>query len=90
MLKNMKKNITLTASSIVTITTGDTTKDVVAESYSATINSDNPNDINISSWQENKAVYKANRTQCRQDSAEFEDAAYAIQDALIAEVAKAE
>ncbi len=90
MLKNMKKNITLTASSIVTITTGDTTKDVVAESYSATINSDNPNDINISSWQENKAVYKANRTQCRQDSAEFEDAAYAIQDELIAEAAKTE
>lgn len=90
MLKNMKKNITLTASSIVTVANGDTTNEVIAENYQATINSDNPDDMTISSWQQDKAAYKAHRTQCRQDSAEFEDAAYAIQDELIAEAAKTE
>lgn len=74
---SMKKSITLTGASVI----GETQ----AEGYSATINSENPEDITFSSWQTDKALYKANRTQCRNDAAEFEDAAYALQDELIAE-----
>lgn len=87
MLKNVKQNITITGQSIVEVTDGDETKQVVAEGYSATINSDKPEDMNISSWQQDKATYKAYRSQCRADKAEFEDKVYAIQDELIAELA---
>ena len=44
--------------------------------------------MNLSSWQADKALYKANRVQCRKDAAAFEDAAYAVQDAMIAEKEK--
>ena len=74
---NYKKSVTLTGESYI--------EGVQAEGYSATINSDNPEDITLTSWQTDKALYKANRTQCRQDSNEFEDVAYALQDEMIAE-----
>lgn len=74
---NMKKSITLTGESMI--------DGAQAEGYSATINSDNPEDMTLSSWQVDKNLYKANRTKCRQDAADFEDAAYELQDRLIAE-----
>lgn len=87
MLKNFKKNITLSGQSVITVTEADgTTKEVVAETYNATINSEDPENMNLSSYQNNKALCKANRTQCRKDEAEFEDACYAIQDEMIAEL----
>lgn len=76
MLK-VEKSITLTGASII--------DGAQAEGYSAKISSENPDDITFSNWQVNKALYKANRTQCRQDAADFEDAAYAVQDEMIAE-----
>lgn len=76
---NMKKSVTITGQSIV--------DGVVAEGYQAVIDSENPSDMNITSWQQDKAVYKANRAQCRADAAEFEDAAYELQDEMIAEKA---
>lgn len=76
MLKT-KRSITLSGSSIVD---GKT-----AQQYQAVIDSENPEDINFSNWQTNKALYKENRTLCRADEAEFEDMAYTIQDAMIAE-----
>lgn len=78
----MEKKVTVTGNSVI--------DGVVAEGYSATIDSNNPENISFSSYQQDKAVYKANRTQCRADSAEFEDAAYAIQDEMIAEKAAKE
>lgn len=75
MLKT-KKSITLTGNSIID---GKT-----AEGYSATIDSANPQDMNISSWQQDKALYKEHRAQCRADKAEFEDLAYVCQDEMIA------
>lgn len=75
MLKT-KKNITLTGSSVI--------DGKVAEGYSAIIDSTNPQDINISSWQQDKGLYKENRAQCRADKAEFEDLAYVCQDEMIA------
>lgn len=74
---NYKKSVTLTGGSYI--------EGVQAEGYSATISSDNPEDITLSSWQTDKALYKENRAQCRADAAEFEDVAYALQDEMIAE-----
>lgn len=74
---SMKKSITLTGFSVI--------DGANVEGYSAVIDSDNPNEMNITSWQQDKALYKANRSICRMDEAEFEDAAYALQDEMIAE-----
>ena len=73
----MKKSITITGSSAI--------DGVIAENYQAVINSDNPEDITFSSWQADKALYKANRAACRADQAAFEDAAYLIQDEMISD-----
>ena len=45
MLNNQKKSITLTAESVITVTEGDTTKQVSVEGYSCTISSENPENI---------------------------------------------
>lgn len=74
---NIKRSITLMGSSVIN---GEQ-----AEGYQAVIDSSNPEDMTISSWQVNKALYKANRVDCRKDAADFEDAAYELQDSLIAE-----
>lgn len=76
MLKT-KRSITLSGNSVID---GKT-----AQQYQAVIDSENPEDINFSNWQTNKALYKENRTLCRADEAEFEDMAYTIQDSMIAE-----
>lgn len=74
----------LTTRKIITYTGESKIDGVTAENYQASINSDNPEDMTISSWQSNKSLYKANRTTCRKDSADFEDMVYAIQDEMIA------
>lgn len=84
MLKSVTKQITITGQSIIEKKVEEQTIEVPVEGYSATIDSNNPEDMSISSWQIDKEMYKANRIQCRQDSADFEDAAYAIQDEMIA------
>lgn len=78
---NIKKSITITGNSTI--------DGVIAEGYQAVIDSADPENMNLSSWQQDKALYKANRAQCRADQAEFEDMAYEIQDQLIADQASA-
>lgn len=85
--KRKGAKIMLTTTKSVTLKGFSVINGVNVEGYSAEINSDNPEDITISSWQQDKALYKANRSQCRLDQAEFEDAAYEIQDAMLAEKA---
>lgn len=79
---SIRKSITLS---------GESTFDyVTAAGYQAVIDSANPEDMNLSSWQADKAIYKANREQCRADQATFEDQAYALQDEMIAAQKKEE
>lgn len=54
--------------------------------YRAEINSSNPEEMTLTSWQINKAMCKEYRLTVRKDEAEFEDNAYAIQDEMIAEM----
>ena len=87
MLKNQKKKIEITANSVVEITDGDSKKLVEVEGYSCRIDSANPGNIEISKWPMNadmKKVYKEHRSECRSDWAEFEDAAYTLQDEMLA------
>lgn len=77
MLKTTKK-VTIEGKSII--------DDVLITNFVATINSDDPTQISISSAHVNKAAYKTHRVAARQDEAEFEDYAYSIQDAMLAEL----
>lgn len=73
----LKKKITVNGKSMI--------DGVEVCGYQAQIDSSNPADIVLTDWQVNKDMYKANRAVCRADQAEFEDYAYSVQDALIAE-----
>lgn len=72
----LNKKITLNGTSMI--------DGVAVEGYTAQIDSENPENMTITSFPHNKALLKENRVQCRQDEAEFEDMAYALQDELIA------
>lgn len=72
-----KKEITLTGTSKI--------DGVVAAGYQAKINSDHPEEMTLTNWQSDKELYKNNRATCRADQAAFEDAAYILQEELIAE-----
>lgn len=52
--------------------------------YRAEITSDNPSNMVLSSWISNQSIRKANRDTCYADQKAFEDAAYALQDELLA------
>lgn len=93
MLSNKKKNITLTAQSVVTVTDGDSTKEVAIEGYSCTINSANPEEMTTSKYfinNEAKELYADYRSECRADYREFQNEAFALQDEIFAEVEAAE
>lgn len=89
MIKNETKKITLTAQSVVTVVDGDSTKEIAVKGFTASIDSTNPENMTISDFYhsaEGKALYKEHRSECRVDEASFEDAAYALQDQMIAEL----
>lgn len=79
MLK-ITKNITMSGNSTI--------DGVVVETYTASLNEENPEEFNLSSYQVSKELYKTNREQCRADRAEFEDAVYTLQDQMLAEKRK--
>ena len=58
---------------------------IVVSVFTASIDSEDPNQITFSSTQINKTVYKENRVAVRADEAEFEDYAYALQDEMLGE-----
>lgn len=73
-----KEKVTITGKSIID------GKEVCG--YQAQIDSENPADIALTDWQVDKEMYKANRSACRADQAEFEDYAYTVQDEMLAKV----
>ena len=60
--------------------------DKVIKGMTATINGANPDDITFSEWTNDKVLYKEHRVVIRQLEAEFEEAAYAEQEKMIAEI----
>ena len=56
----------------------------VVSVFTASIDSEDPNQITFSSTQINKAAYKENRVAVRADEAAFEDYAYSLQDEMLA------
>lgn len=78
----IKEKITITGKSMI--------DGVETCGYQAQIDSSNPADIQLTDWQVNKELYKANRAECRADQAAFEDYAYTIQDEMLAKVESTE
>ena len=76
---------TLTFKDSITRTGYTTIDGVKVLSHSCTIASDNPAKISVSNTKLDHELYKANREICRADIAEFEDAAYALQEQYIAQ-----
>lgn len=74
-----KKEIVITGESVLE----DGTK---VAGFRATINSNKPEEPDFTSWQQDKAAYKANRLLARADEAEFEDYVYSVQDDMISEM----
>lgn len=79
-------NITVNIKKTVSIKADVMVDGVLAKGYSASIDTDNPNDIAISEYISNKELYKANRNLINIEVAKIEDKAYAEQDAMIKEV----
>ena len=59
--------------------------EVVAKIFTATINTETPEDMAFNHYVVNYELYKGNRTTISNEQVEFEDAAYAFQDQLITE-----
>lgn len=54
--------------------------------YTCVIQANDPTDMRISITKLDPIAYKANRDICRADFAEFEDAAYKLQEELLAKI----
>jgi hypothetical protein len=83
MLSQSTKKVTITASSIVETEE----KKVVLENYTATVDSENPENMSMNRFfpnAESKELYKDHRTECREDYAAFMEKAYALQDEMFA------
>lgn len=75
MLKTTAK-VTLTGESVI--------DEKVVCAYSAIIDLEKPENMNVAQFQKDKELYKENRVECRADFAAFEEKAYATQEAVIA------
>lgn len=87
MLGQKTKKVTITAIS----TTKIEGKKVVLENYTATVDSENPENMSMSKFfptAEARELYKEHRAECREDYAAFEENAYALQDEMFAMLEK--
>ena len=69
----------------VTITGNSQIDNVIAETFSATIDSNTPDNMNISSYIQNSKTYRENQTQCDKDWGEFCTEVFKVQDEMKAE-----
>ena len=60
--------------------------DIKVVQYTCVIPLLNPSDMRVTSTRLDVEMYKANRDACRSDLAAFEDAAYVLQEGLIAKM----
>ena len=74
---NMTKTVTINGNSQI--------EGVLAETFSATISSDNPENMSLSSYIQNSKAYRENQTQCDKDWGEFCTEVFKVQDEMKAE-----
>ena len=59
--------------------------ETIVKMFTATVNTESPEEMTLNHWVVNYPVYKANRTAIGLEEVEFEDQAYAFQQQLIDE-----
>lgn len=75
MLTIQNKNISISGNSTI--------DNQVLFSFQASINSNNPKEVQFSSWVNDHELYKSNRKECNADYESFQDAVYKEQDKLL-------
>lgn len=83
MLTETAKKVTITATSVAEIEE----KKIVLENYTATVDSENPENMSMSKFfptAEARELYRDHRAECREDYAAFQEKAYALQDEMFA------
>lgn len=60
----------------------------IVQGYQATINNEAPENMQLTNWISDYALYKIHREDCANDRAEFEDKAFKLQEELMAEKSK--
>lgn len=87
MLDKKTKKVTIAAVSSVEIEG----KKVVLENYTATVDSENPENMSMAKFfptAEARELYRDHRAECREDYAAFQEKAYALQDEMFAMLEK--
>ena len=74
---NMNKTVTINGNSQI--------DGVLAETFSATIDSNNPDNMSLSSYIQNSKTYRENQAQCDKDWGEFCTEVFKVQDEMKAE-----
>lgn len=89
MLKNVVKSVTLKGNSVVTVTDGDSTREVAVKGFECRIDSENPAKpiefSNFFSNEEAKLLYIDHKDEVRKDISDFEDAGFELRKKMIAE-----
>lgn len=58
---------------------------ISVQGYQAILDSETPENIQLSNWINDYASYKIHRTECANDRTEFEDAVFKLQEEMIEE-----
>ncbi len=69
----------------ITLNGNSTFDGVIAQTYQAVIDSNVPENMTLSNWIGDYAVYKNHRIECSTERSQFEDKAYELQEEAIAE-----
>lgn len=67
----------------ISLSGGSTVNDQVVFAFQASINSNNPKEVQFSNWINDHELYKQNRKECNSDYESFQDEVYKLQDSML-------
>lgn len=83
-----KRRITMLTirSKSISLSGDSTVNDQVVFAFQASINSNNPKEVQFSNWINDHELYKQNRKECNSDYESFQDEVYKLQDSMLLSV----
>lgn len=81
----LKKEMTMLTirSKSISLSGDSTVNDQVVFAFQASINSNNPKEVQFSNWINDHELYKQNRKECNADYESFQDEVYKLQDSML-------
>lgn len=67
----------------ISLSGGSTVNDQVVFAFQASINSNNPKEVQFSNWINDHELYKQNQKECNSDYESFQDEVYKLQDSML-------